>query len=178
VVLCAAGLFTAGMRANAGRVHATIEVNAPAAETWKWVEEPARLEQWESGLAEVRGEPGAPAHGEGARRLLKIRDESDGGRLVEVESVCTAYAPPRLLAVRLSAEGEFESDQTYRLTDLGGARSRVDVEWRYRYHSPLARLMEPVTTSLAQKKMTADAARLKQLVDAAGLRVTMRPELQ
>ena len=166
LAVCVAGLFAAGMRADAGRIHATIEVHAPAAETWTWVEYPNKLKRWVSWLADVRSDPAAQ-RGAGAKAVLVIRDENNGGRPMEVESVCTEYAPPTRLSVRLSAEGEFDEDETYRLSDLGGERSRLEIESRYRYHSPLARLMEPVITSIAQKKMIGDVVRLKRLLDGA-----------
>jgi hypothetical protein len=61
--------------------------------------------------------------------------------------------------------GIFTGSQTYQLTDLGGARTRVEIASRIRYTSWFARLLEPVLTPSATCKLAQDLATLKTEVE-------------
>jgi hypothetical protein len=60
----------------------------------------------------------------------------------------------------------FEGDVLYKLTDLGNGRTRVEQDGRYRYESRLTKLLEPMITPDAMRKVVADLNRLRQLVEA------------
>lgn len=162
ILLAVAVLFIVGHRASAGRVHASAELNGSPDQLWPWLNDGEKLKQWVSWLVEVRGwEQGA---GVGAKRVWVMKDENNGGMLMEIEGTCSEYAPPSRLTVQLKSGGDFDGQQAYRLTDLGNGRTRLDVDSNYHFSSSLARLMEPLITAAAAKKMVGDTARLKSLV--------------
>ena len=164
LLLVAGVLFAMTFRSDAGRIHASTEIAAPRDQVWQWVNDPDKLKQWISWLVEVRTDPSRPM-GVGARRVLVMRDENNGGQLMEIEGTCREYNPPERMVMQLSAAGAFDGDGTYLLTDLGNGRTRLYVENRYTFGSGFARLMEPLIAHLAQKKMQMDVAHLKQLVE-------------
>ena len=166
IVLQIGTLLVLGHRANAGRIHASMEIAGSPEQVWPWVDEGARLKQWVSWLVEVR-EPEPVRHAVGATRIWVMKDENNGGKLVTMEGRFKEYAPPSLLTVTLgSPEYGFDGDQSYRLTDLGNGRTRLDVDGKYRFDQWLAKLMEPLITPSAEKKMAGDLARLKSLVES------------
>jgi hypothetical protein len=67
--------------------------------------------------------------------------------------------------VEIKAEG-FKVDARYDLIESGDG-TFFSYACISRYEHPLARLMEPVVTREAQKKIEGDLARLKSLVEAA-----------
>jgi uncharacterized protein YndB with AHSA1/START domain len=163
ILLAVALLFIVGHRAGAGRVRASTEFNSSPDQLWPWLNEGQKLKQWVSWLVEVRGwEQGASV---GAKRVWVMKDENNGGMLMEIEGTCSEYAPPSRLTVQLKSGGDFDGQQSYRLTDIGHGRTRLDVDSNYYFSSWFARLMEPLITSLAEKKMVGDVARLKSLVE-------------
>jgi uncharacterized protein YndB with AHSA1/START domain len=157
-------LLIIGHRANAGRVSASTEISASPEQLWAYLNDGEKLKQWVSWLVEVRGWD--PQHqGVGTSRTWVMRDENNGGQLMEIQGKCTEYAPPTRLTVLLSAGDIFDGEQAYRLTNLGNGRTRLDVASRYHFTPWFARLMEPLITPAAQKKMVGDLARLKSLVE-------------
>ena len=162
LLLAVSALWLIGHRARAGQFRAAAEINGSPEQVWPWLNEGEKLKQWVSWLVEVRG--WNPAAGVGARRVLVMKDENNGGMLMEIQGVCSDYAPPTRLAVKLTVDGAFQGEQTYRLTGLGNGRTRIEMDSAYRFASPLARLMEPLITAAAEKKAVADIAQLKTLV--------------
>jgi len=160
----AAVLLAMGQRSGAGRIGASTEVQAAPEQIWPWFDESAKLKQWVSWLVDVR-EGGNPVSGLGAKRVWVMRDENNGGMLMEIEAMYTEYTPPVRLAVHTRTADMFDGQQAYRLTDLGNGRTRVDAEGTYQFHIWFARLMEPVITPQASQKMRGDLARLKGLVE-------------
>ena len=163
-LLCAGVMWAMGLRSNAGRTHASIEIHAAPDRIWPWLDRSDRLKQWVSWLVDVREDPHA-AQGVGVHRTWVMRDENNGGELMEIPFTYTEFAPPAQMTVRASMPGLLEGQNTYRLTDLGNGRTRVDSEGRYQYQMWMARLMEPLITSRSQAKMNGDFARLKELVE-------------
>ena len=163
-LLCAAVLWAMGMRGNAGHTHVSIEVHASPSQVWPWLEEPGRLKLWVSWLVEVRDQSPAPA-GVGGRRIWVMRDQNNGGALMEIPFTYTEYAPPTRMTVHTSMAGMFEGSDSYRLTDLGNGATRIESDGRFRYNMWMARLMEPVITPRSEAKMNRDFARLKELID-------------
>lgn len=168
-LLGAVVLLAMGQRSGAGRSHASIEVQAPPEQIWPFLEDPGRLKRWVSWLVEVRETPGtAPAVG--VQRTWVMRDENNGGQLMELPFTFTEYAPPSRMTVSCTVAGAFSGQQKYRLTPLGNGKTRVDSDGDYEYRMWLARLMEPVITPQAEKKMRSDLARLKEAVEKDGAR--------
>jgi uncharacterized protein YndB with AHSA1/START domain len=163
ILLAVAVLVVMGHRSGAGRPHASTELSASPDQLWPWLTEGEKLKQWVSWLVEVRGwEQGA---GVGAKRVWVMKDENNGGMLMEIEGTCTEYAPPSRLTLQLKSGGDFDGQQSYRLTDLGNGRTLLEMDSNYHFSSSFARLMEPMITALAEKKMVGDVARLKSLVE-------------
>ncbi len=164
LVLAVAVLFALGHRPNAGRVHASAEFNASPEEIWPWLSEGDKAKQWVSWLVEVRS--GASTRSAvGSKEVWVMRDENNGGQLVEIEGTCTEYERPSRLGVRLSSSGMFDGQQNYRLTNLGNGRTRLDIEGQYHFSQWFAALMAPLIIPAAEKKLAGDVARLKSLIE-------------
>ena len=164
LVLGTAVLLAMGQRSSAGQSHASVEIQAAPEQVWPWLEDTGRLKQWVSWLVEVRDQPGSTP-GVGTRRVWVMRDENNGGQLMELPFTYTEYAPPSRMTVSCTVAGAFSGRQKYHLTPLGNGKTRVDSEGDYAYQMWLARLMEPVITPAAEKKMRSDLVRLKDAVE-------------
>jgi hypothetical protein len=70
----------------------------------------------------------------------KMRDENNGGQIMEIHSIVVEDAPPR--------------------------RVRLDINAAYRFNMWFAKLMEPIIMPSAEKKMLRDLATLKSKVEA------------
>lgn len=163
VVLAVLGLLAAGQRADANRLDVSVEIGRPAAEIWPWLIEPAKLTQWVSWLKRVRQiSPGAD--GVGAREQWVMEDRNNGNAEMLIESVSTVYEPHRRLAARLSSQEAFTGDFRYELADAGG-KTTVRALGVYQYQHWLAKLLEPLITPEARKKLVGDLAALKRLVE-------------
>jgi Polyketide cyclase / dehydrase and lipid transport len=157
-------LIAEGYRKDAAMVQVTEEINATPERTWPWLDEGERAKQWVHGLVEVRRASSPSANPVGTSEIWVMRDDSNGGKLLEVTGTCTEYNKPSRLGVHLSAPGAFDGDQTYQLTGVGG-RTRLEMIGRFRYHGWFYRLLEPFITPSAQRQMELDVARLKGLVE-------------
>jgi uncharacterized protein YndB with AHSA1/START domain len=166
-LLGAAVLLLMGHRSGAGHSHASIEIQASPERIWPWLEDSGRLKQWVSWLVDVRESPHG-SQGVGGQRVWVMRDENNGGALMEIPFTYTEYAPPARMTARTYTAGLFQGWEAYRLTDLGNGRTRVDSDGQYEYLMWMARLMEPLITPQAEKKMRADLAQLKLAVEQNG----------
>jgi uncharacterized protein YndB with AHSA1/START domain len=164
-------LLAMGRRSGAGHVQATAEIHATPEQIWPWMNDAAKLKQWVSWLVEVRGDA-AGSRAVGSQTVLVMRDENNGGHLMEIRSTVTEAEPPSKLAVTLSAEGGFTGHQQYRLTRLANGNTRVEIEAQWDFAIWMAKLFEPLITPSAQKKMVGDVARLKAGVEAASAAAT------
>jgi hypothetical protein len=99
-----------------------------------------------------------------------MRDENNGGKLMEITGTFTEFSPPRRMMIAVSVPGAFDGDQSYDVTTAGDGRSRLEVHGRYRFHVFLARLMEPLIMPSAKKKLMGDLTRLKTLAEAPQMR--------
>jgi len=158
-------LLALGQRTGAGDIRVSTEINASPERIWPWLAEGERAKQWVTWLVEVRSDPAAKQSPVGAKEVWVMRDENNGGQKMEITGVCTEYSPYTRLSVHLSTPGQFDGEQTYQLTDLGGGRTRLDAISHFRYAVWFARLMEPLITPSAQKKMAEDLTRMKALVE-------------
>jgi len=159
LLLAVVTIYAMGHRSGAGHIHASAEIQATPGQLWPWINDGDRLKQWVSWLVEVKSD--------GSKRTLVMKDENNGGMLMQIDGAITESMPPRKLALKLSAMGEFEGDQSYQLTDLGNGRTRIEVNNSYHLNNAFANFMEPLITTAAQKKMDSDVASLKRAVEAA-----------
>jgi hypothetical protein len=101
----------------------------------------------------------------GARVGARSREVvEERGQRFELETEITTYVPNEALQARITSQG-FETLSTYRLQEDGG-RTRLTSVLESRYTMLLARLLAPIVTRQAQKKLEADLERLKRLVEA------------
>jgi hypothetical protein len=159
-VLAVAVLFALGHRANAGRVHVSADFNASAEQIWPWLSEGDKAKQWVSWLVEVRPVTSTKS-GVGAKEVWVMRDENNGGQLMEIEGTCTEYERPTRLGVQLSSSGMFDGQQTYRLVNLGNGRTRLDIDGQFHFSQWFAALMEPVVTPAPQIRRASCRERVK-----------------
>jgi uncharacterized protein YndB with AHSA1/START domain len=167
LTVAAITLVALGHRANAGRTLTAVEIAAPPQQVWRWIEEPDKLKQWISWVVEIRTQPGSPAFGEGAKRVIVMRDPNEGGALMSIDGVCLKSRPPAYEELSLTTPGAFVGAETYRLTALDNGHTRLEVAGQFRYTMWMAQLMEPLITPAAQKKMDGDLAHLKTLVESS-----------
>ena len=165
LVVTVMGLWLGSNRSDAGRMRASIDVARPADVVWPWMYEPARLTQWVGWLEAVEPDSTTPAEGIGHRETWVMNDP----RLKEkmrVPGTITLWEPPHQMGVHVELPGLFAGDVLYKLTDLGNGRTRVEQDGRFRYESQLAKLLEPMTTPDAMRKLVADLNRLRQSIEA------------
>ena len=158
-------LFALGLRPGAGHLQASAEIQASPETLWAWIDDGDRLKQWVSWTEKVT--PWSPQAGVGAKRALTMRDENNGGMLMTIDTACTEYMPPKTLSVHMTTAGEFDGQQTYRLTGLGSGRTRIEVSSKYHFSNPMIQLLEPLVTPSARKKLEGDIARLKMLAETS-----------
>lgn len=160
-------LLVLGQRANAGRSQAAIEIGASPDQLWTWIDDGERFKQWVSWTVDVQYPDPQNMHGVGARRVLVMKDENNGGALMRIIGKCTEYTRPSRMTVQLGdADGMFTGEETYTLKELANGRTRLEVSGRFHYSIWFANLMEPLITPQAEKKMVMDMAHLKTLVES------------
>jgi uncharacterized protein YndB with AHSA1/START domain len=159
LVLGAVVLLAMGQRSTAGQSRASAELNAPRERVWEWINNGNKVKQWVSWTVDVRDE--------GEKRTMVMRDENNGGKLMDIYCTVAASTPPSRLQVNMSSPEGFDGVATYELIDVGGGRTKLDVHHAYRMSMWLAKLIEPLITSSAEKKLTSDLANLKRLVEAS-----------
>lgn len=164
-VVAVLGLLAAGLRGEAGQVDVTVEIGRPAAIVFPWLHEGDKVKQWVSWLKEVR--PLTPVkNGVGTREIWVMQDANNGNTPMEIVSEGTLYDPPRRMAAKLTARDAFTGGVTYELTESGG-RTTLRYRGSFEYQHWFARLLEPLITPEARKKLVGDLATLKRLVEAA-----------
>jgi len=159
------GLWVASNRSDAGRMRGSIEIARPPEEIWPWMTEPDRLTQWVGWLAEVVPDSSTPASGIGHRETW-VLDDPRLNRRVRVPGTITLWEPPTQMGVHVELPGMGVGDVFYKLTDLGNGRTRLEQDGRIRYQGRFVKLMEPMITPEAMRKMLADMNRLREKVEA------------
>ncbi len=160
VLLLAVGLRAAGMRSGAGANEIVVEINKPPSDVFPWLLEPEKLKQWITGMTEMTQlTPGPAAVGTKSRDVIVMGSETT---VMNVE--ITALEPDRLLAARIDAE-LFTDDVRYELSAQNG-KTRLAYSAVTGYKHWFAKLLEPVITYAAQKKLVEDTAKLKALVQS------------
>jgi carbon monoxide dehydrogenase subunit G len=167
IALAVLVLLGLGMRADAGRTVTTIEIAASPQQVWQWIDDGERMKQWVSWVVAIKAPPGSTAFSAGSKRVVIMSDANNGNQQMSIDAVCTKDQPPVFKEVALSSPNSFAGVQTYRLTDLGSNRTRLEIDGRFHYDMWLAQLMEPLITPAAKKKMEEDMKRLKTLVESA-----------
>jgi uncharacterized protein YndB with AHSA1/START domain len=144
-----------------------VEINASPDQLWQWLDQDDKLKQWVSWMVDAKHADPQKAHGVGSKRIWTMKDENNGGALMQIAGTYSEYAPPSRMTLEIAdGDGMFDGDTSYRLVDLGGGRTRMDVRLRAHYKEWFANLMEPLITPQAEKKLVMDVGHLKRLVEA------------
>jgi uncharacterized protein YndB with AHSA1/START domain len=142
-------------------MHASAEIAASPQQVWVWINDGDKLKQWVSWLVDVKE---SQPRGPGSTQTWVMRDENNGGMLMNLEGRCTEYVPNSRLTVAINApEYGFDGKQSYVLTDLGNGRTRLDTDGEYHFSQWFANLMTPLVMSASKTKLEGDLARLKTL---------------
>ena len=135
-----------------------VTIDAPREDVFRWLTEPELMQRWIGGLEEFEPLDPGPAEGSRSRQVLRIK-----GQRFELDSVITAFDPPAGLDVHVEHRG-FDSTSTYRLEEHGGhTHLAATIETRYKLFAN--RLVGRLVTREGQKKLVADLARLKELLE-------------
>ncbi len=159
-------LSAMSMRPGAGRSHSEVEIAAAPAQIWPWLTEGEKAKQWVSWLVEVRSVAKD-------KEVWVMEDRNNGGERMEVVGTVLKSDFPRSLTVSLESPG-FKGQQSYQLTDLGGGRTKVEMASQYKFEQAVSRLLEPVISAAASKKMAADLESLKAVVERTGAAAATR----
>jgi uncharacterized protein YndB with AHSA1/START domain len=139
----------------------SIEINRPAEEVFRLLLDVEERRRWDEGLLE--GE--ALTEGEiDVGHEFRDTYETRGGTIT-LRGEIMAYAPNEHIEVKLYTDGGFQTTATY---DLEETEDRTLLTYRSQshYYHPLARLLSPIVTRMAQKKLREDFARLKELAES------------
>jgi uncharacterized protein YndB with AHSA1/START domain len=164
VVVAIAGLWIAGFRKDAGHYESAIDIGRPAAEVWPWITEPEKQKKWVGWLTEARALT-PESSSVGSREVWVMVDPSMNNQRVEIDSEVTSVVPNQSLSLRVGSKGMFTGDANYTLIALPGGGTRVLNSGTYRYDQWFARLLEPLVSPEAHKKLENDMGRLKRLVE-------------
>jgi carbon monoxide dehydrogenase subunit G len=137
----------------------TIDIARPPAAVFPYLTEPERLKQWVGGLAAFEAVDGETARlGARSRQVMVIR-----GREWKLDGELTALEADRLVEARMVGKG-FSARTRYALEPIkSGTRLTATVESEFSLL--VARLFGGLVSREAQKKLSADLARLEALVE-------------
>ncbi len=140
-------------------------IDRPAAQVWRYITVDSLTLKWVGGLKEihhVRGPVGAVGE------VLQMSEGVEGQKF-EMEMEITAFEPNRHFGFTLRSLGDpnygFHEVGEYQLEENGG-RTRLRLSGTSEYFGFIFKLLEPMITPSAQKKLVQDLARLKSLVEA------------
>lgn len=102
----------------------------------------------------------------GTREVWVMEDRNNNNALMEITGEVTAVEENRYVEVKLSSAKLFDGVASYRLTDLGNGRTRMESAGKYYFKSAFATLMTPLVMPSAKKKMDNDLGKLKSLIEA------------
>ena len=164
-VAATAVLWVAGERANHGLNAAEVEINRPAAQVFRYLTDDELVKKWVGGLTEIKPVEIYPGHvGDKLRMTVVLGDEK-----TEMEMQVTSFEENRHIGFTITslpgASAAFYEKSEYILNEKEG-RTHLSLSGRSQYYGLLTRLMEPVITWEAQKKLREDLQRLKGLVEA------------
>jgi uncharacterized membrane protein len=139
------------------RIEHSLEIDRPLGEVFAFVADPDNLPRWQSGLIEVRKEPGEG--GVGARHL-EVR--SILGKRVEQTLEVTAFEPDTRLDLEV-VEGPIQVSVQHTFASIdGGTRITVVGEGD---PGPMFILAGPLIGRAVKRQSRADFARLKAVLE-------------
>lgn len=140
---------------------ATVDIDRPQADVFNYVTDPARFDEWQSGVVAGSMEHGPPAVGSKFSTTRRI-----GGMERASTSEVTTVAPPERWAVR-GTDGPIRATVDVVVEPLDGpSRSRVTIAVDFAGHG-IGKLLVPlVVRREAEKEMPANMQRLKARLEA------------
>lgn len=154
-------LMLAGLRYNAGRIEASVEISRPAAVVYPYLHEPDSLKKWISGLVQDSVlTDGGLRIGARSREVM-----SAGGERIVLESTVTGLEMNKRLDLMVT-NPDFDIYERMHLDEKGGV-TQLHYSAKINYHPWLARLFEPVITPDSRQEIQKDLLALKRLVEAA-----------
>jgi uncharacterized protein YndB with AHSA1/START domain len=145
-------------------LHTSVLIHRKPEVIWPWLYEPDKLKSWVSWLSEVRRDGSGPPS-PGTRVVWIMMDENNGSTRMEIPFVVEQAESLRRLAVRFGTPGTFQGTAAYTLIDRGDGSTELKSEGRYDFDSGFAKLMLPLITWQARKKLDMDLATLRKLVE-------------
>lgn len=141
----------------------TIEIDAPPAQVFQWLEDPERLKQWLPNLVENERDA-STATGTGSKfRQVYV----ENGRRMEMQGEVTQFERNRHLACDIRGE-VFDLFVDYRLEDLGG-RTRLTQESEVRFRNAMMRIvgavLKPLMKKSSMKQLESSFVKLKALAE-------------
>ena len=158
-------LLVLDFRKGAGTMDNSVVIDRPPAAVWPWITRADLQTKWVSWLAEIRPQT-TSTEGVGSRALWVMHDKNNGDRRMEITGEITAVVPGQSVALKLWSDGSFDGTASYTLVDLGNGKTRLDSTGRYHYQQAFARLLEPLITPQASKKMDFDLQSLKSKIES------------
>ncbi|HEB83632.1 MAG TPA: hypothetical protein ENI92_01385 [Bacteroidetes bacterium] len=164
ILLALAALAVAAVYIRGGRVKintVTVEINAPIDQVFAYITEPAKLRQWIDGYVDSIPLTGDMV-GVGSRSIEVMVVQ---GMRQEMPMEITGWNPPESLETMMRSQG-FTKRVRYSLSESNGV-TRVEHMLASWYKGVRPRLFAGPVTREAQKKLEADFATLKRVVEAA-----------
>lgn len=95
-----------------------IQIDRPPTVVWEYLVEPAKMQQWMTGLKKVEQVSSGP-NSAGAEHRITFEER---GKVAEMKVVNTAFKPPHHIAIDMSGGnmGKLVMHVDYKLSDLGG----------------------------------------------------------
>jgi uncharacterized protein YndB with AHSA1/START domain len=156
-------LFALGRLPDADRFRTSTDIDAPPAKVWAFLDDEQNMKKWVSWLEDIKR---TGPHGAGATLTITMKDANNGGQIMRFDSRCTEYVPGSLLSESMDApEYGFDGVVSYRLTDLGNGRTRLETDSRFHFAQWFANLMSPLVMPAARSKMLGDLEHFKALVE-------------
>jgi uncharacterized protein YndB with AHSA1/START domain len=162
-------LVAARFRPEHGHVFAETEINRPAAQVFPWITRPDLLQKWVGSLTEMTLDSPAANGGEVGKRYRMAQFDNVDNQTMEMELTVTEYVPNERFGIQSDSLGDpvngFTETAVYRLT-ADGTHTHLSFDIHTTYRGKLPRVLEPLVTPAARKKVQQDLARLKTLVEA------------
>ncbi len=141
------------------RARHSIEIARPPEDVFAYLADGERMKRWIGGLLEFTPLDGSePRPGSRARQRVQ-----QAGRTFAVESEITEFEPNERLTARIEGRA-FTSTVSYRLEPTDGG-TRLTASAESDLHGLGGRLLAGVAARQAQRKLGADLARLKTLLE-------------
>jgi len=161
LVLATGGLFLAGMRSSAGHNEASVEIARPTAQVFPYFSDLQLMKTW-VGWKEVS------LLSEGELKVgskFRVITGTDEYRVDLAGEVIELQPNQRLVLVLQSNDPSFQFTERAEFEVAGGDRTRASMKTKAQYGG-FWRLMEPLVTQAAQKRLDDDVFRLKALAEA------------